>query len=338
MKASTQRANRPFHQTPSSNQDVMVFSGRVMVSYPDGFRMEGDGTIRFCWLPSPGPRFEVKQPGVFSLCGFDATRLSDVSIDVSDMDIAGLSGDVLLIAPCLGPPEVCVAGVLRDTLSMPDEGIEFKELAFDVANYHQHFGDPVEGDGGCCWRGRLSLEADPWVIDIDAASDVRERINAARSAGGHVITHAGALNRKDGSSFCFADTAEIRSALSLWPSFTRGLWCSPLFWRCRSDCWVDYSVPRLSRWRDVRSWFPYEECAHALGVFPRFVRLLADPVWKDPLKFAIHWYIHANENSAGVEGSLVLVQTALRCSHGRTLWSTSASSWRTSGMVYARRV
>ncbi len=258
VKASTPRANRPFHQTPSPNQDVTVFSGRIRVSYPDGFRVEGDGKICFRWLPSPALRFAVTQPGVFSLCGFDATRLSGVSIDVPDMGIAGLSGEVLLVAPSLDPPEVCAAGVLRDTLFVPDQGIAFKELAFDAANYHQYFGDPVEGDGGRCWRGRLSVEADPWVIEIDETSDARERINAVRSAGGHVITHAGALKRKDGSSFCFADTAEIRSALSVWLSFTRGFWCSPLFWHCRSDCWVDYSVPRLSRWRGVRSWLPYK--------------------------------------------------------------------------------
>lgn len=40
------------------------------------------------------------------------------------------------------------------------------------------------------------------------------------------------------------------------------------------------------------------------------VELLADQIWKDPFELAIYWYIHANECAGGVEGSLVLTQTA----------------------------
>lgn len=38
--------------------------------------------------------------------------------------------------------------------------------------------------------------------------------------------------------------------------------------------------------------------------------MLADRTWKDPFELAIYWYVHANECAGGVEGSLVLTQTA----------------------------
>jgi len=60
----------------------------------------------------------------------------------------------------------------------------------------------------------------------------------------------------------------------------------------------------------VQSWFPLLNCDRARNTFPRLVQLLADSTWKDPLELAIYWYIHANECAGGVEGSLVLAQTA----------------------------
>jgi len=306
VKARIPRANEPFHQTLNPNQDVTVFSGQIEVIYPDGFWIEGDGKILFRWLPNPSLRFEVVLP----LHDFGKLRLSDVSLDLPETDITGLNGAVSSISPSSSSMEVFVTGVLQDDLSMPDPVIELKELAFDVPNYHRYLGDPVER-GEHYWRGRLTLEADPWIIDIDATSDAGERIKAVRSAGGYVITHAGSLRRKDGSSFCSADTSEIRNVVSMWLALTRGFWCSPLFWHCRPDGWVHFSVPRLSRWRGVRSWFPYEECGCALAIFPELSKLLADPIWKDPMRLAIYWYIHANENSAGDEGSIMLIQAAL---------------------------
>lgn len=306
MKANIPRANEPFHQTPNPNQDMTVFSGQIEVVYPDGFRMEGDGKILFRWLPNPSLCFEVMLP----LNRFDKLRLSDVLLNLPETDITRLNGAVLSISPSSSSMEVLVTGVLQDELSMPDPGIELKELAFDVPNYHRYFGDPI-ARGEHYWRGRLTLETGNWIIDIDSTFGVGERIKAVRSTGGYTITHAGSLKRKYGSSFCFADTGEIRNVLSMWLAFTRGFWCSPLFWHCRPDGWVHFSVPRLSRWRGVRSWFPYGECGCALAIFPELPKLLADPIWKDPIRLAIYWYIYANENSAGDEGSIMLIQAAL---------------------------
>jgi hypothetical protein len=141
-------------------------------------------------------------------------------------------------------------------------------------------------------------------------NDVSDRTKAVKSVGGYVITHAGVLTKRDSQAFSFADTAEIRAALSSWLSFTRGLWCSPVFWNSRTHNWAFYSVPRLSPWCSVRSWFPQLHCHRVPSIFPRLARLLADPIWRDPLKLAIHWYVHSNECAGGIEGSLVLTQTA----------------------------
>ncbi len=217
MKANIPRANEPFHQTPNPNQDMTVFSGQIEVVYPDGFRMEGDGKILFRWLPNPSLCFEVMLP----LNRFDKLRLSDVLLNLPETDITRLNGAVLSISPSSSSMEVLVTGVLQDELSMPDPGIELKELAFDVPNYHRYFGDPI-ARGEHYWRGRLTLETGNWIIDIDSTFGVGERIKAVRSTGGYTITHAGSLKRKYGSSFCFADTGEIRNVLSMWLAFTRG--------------------------------------------------------------------------------------------------------------------
>lgn len=297
-------ANEPLHQTPQPNRDVTAFSGKILVCEAGGSQIEGDGQLLFRWLPTPSLRFEMALPGVFAGVG-----LNEVLLDAPLASLAGLRAAVQSISSNTNLPGTSVAGIVLDDFSLHGDGATLTELAFDIPNFHDYLGDPVARGGGGS-RSRLTLEAGDWLVNLDATADLDKRIGALRSLGGFVITHAGTLTRKDGNPFSFADTNEIRSALSTWLSFSRGLWCSPVFWYSKSDGWTRYTKPRLSQWRGVQSWFPLLGCDRARCTFPRLVQLLADPTWKDPLELAIYWYIHANECAGGGEGSLVLAQTA----------------------------
>ncbi len=298
-------ANEPFHQASHPNQDVTVFSGNIRITYSDGLQVEGNGQLCFRWLPNPSLYFKVIRSW-----GFGIVDLDGISLDIPEANITGLRGGISSVSHSVRPPEISIAGIVLDAISLCGQGTTLTELAFDIPNYHDYFGNPVRR-GQCIERRRLTLEAKDWLIEINATADLSERLKGLKSVGGFVITHAGVIRRTDGSSFSFEDTAEIRNALSMWLSFSRGLWCSPVFWHCKYDSWTYYSVPRLSRWRAVQSWFPYHECQLVPNTFPRLVELLADHIWKVPLELAVYWYIHANECSGGVEGSLVLVQAAL---------------------------
>jgi hypothetical protein len=46
-------------------------------------------------------------------------------------------------------------------------------------------------------------------------------------------------------------------------------------------------------------------------VFQGLLAKLEHPLWCDPIKIAIHWFVESNLSAGGVEGAIVLTQTAL---------------------------
>jgi hypothetical protein len=46
-------------------------------------------------------------------------------------------------------------------------------------------------------------------------------------------------------------------------------------------------------------------------LFPKFLSRWLLPVWQETLRTAIHWYIEAGRKSGGVQGAIILAQTAL---------------------------
>ncbi|HLG16586.1 MAG TPA: hypothetical protein VJH03_19090 [Blastocatellia bacterium] len=291
-------ANEPLVHAPRPNEEVTAFAGTLSVE-AKGRKIEGEGRLFFRWLPSPCLRFEIAQPGAFS-----DIDLTEATLEAPAAGIAALPAGVLSISQKANPADTSVAGVILDEFSLRGDGTEMTTVAFDVPNFHRI------AHGSRRSTSRLTLEAGDWLVDIDATADVDQRLQALCSVGGFVVTHAGLLRRTSGESFSFADTSTVRSALSTWLSFSRGLWCSPIFWHSKPYGWTHYSCPRLSRWRAVQSWFPLLYCDRVPSTFPRMVEILADPIWKDPFELAIYWYVHANECAGGVEGSLVLIQTA----------------------------
>jgi hypothetical protein len=298
-------ANEPFYQVPTPNRDMTVLSGKMQFTVQGRDRIEGDGSLIFRWLPRPSLRFQVTQSSAST-----GIPLGEASLDVPSAGLTGVCACIESWTFSSDRMETSLMGAVDD-FSLGADGAILKQLLFDIPNFHEYDGSWIaRRNGGSL--GRLTLETTDWFIHLDATADLGERIRALRSHGGFLVTHAGALARKDGEPFGFADTAEIRNALSTWLSFSRGLRCSPVFWHSNSHAWTRYVQPILSPWRCVLSWFPFGlACNRTAGIFPRLVLLLADPIWKRPLELAIYWYIHANECAGGVEGSIILAQSEL---------------------------
>ena len=46
------------------------------------------------------------------------------------------------------------------------------------------------------------------------------------------------------------------------------------------------------------------------AAFPGYMRKAADPVWAEPVRLALYWYVESNGDAGGVEGSIILTQAA----------------------------
>jgi hypothetical protein len=59
------------------------------------------------------------------------------------------------------------------------------------------------------------------------------------------------------------------------------------------------------------SWFDPHHANMLSEIFPRFMYLLNDPLWKDPIGTVIHLFIECNKQAGALNGSIVLAQSAL---------------------------
>jgi hypothetical protein len=97
----------------------------------------------------------------------------------------------------------------------------------------------------------------------------------------------------------------------------RGFWCGPFLPVGQlngKNEWHLWRSFRLTSWVGVNSWFPYDKVhrLHTLNLlWDGFLSKWHDPLWKEPIKYAINWYIEANLNAGALEGAIVLTQTAL---------------------------
>ena len=300
---NTPSAIDAYHSVSQSNEDVQIYKGKINLRNKVGKTIIGDGEILFKWLPSPTIRFQFKADGISNI---EKNIFEEIFIDIPKIDVVGLRALILSNKFNSNSTQLALTGRICEELPLQEETLT--ELFFDVPNYLDYFGKPIIREEKL-ERGRLILEADGWIIKIDTLNDVNDRINVVKSTGGYIITHAGKLCRVDHSSFSFEETIKIRRTLTYWLAFSNGKWSSPLFWR--SNKRVQYSIPALNQWRVVSSWFPLLECGEVPHTFNKLFELLTDKTWKDSIGLAIYWYIHANTCSGGVEGSLVLNQTAL---------------------------
>ena len=164
----------------------------------------------------------------------------------------------------------------------------------------------------------MYLESDEWIVALDTKKGVHDLIDGLKDQGGYAITHMGGIRRADGGSFSFNEANGVLQAVYFFLSFVRGLWCGPILASGRKsglNVWQEWADYRLTPWKYVESWFPRvvtQEGTTKLGqAFRGFMQKWNNNLWRDPIKYSIHWYVESNIDAGGVEGAIVLTQTAL---------------------------
>lgn len=285
------------------NEDFILTAGPMTVRQNGKEFAAAEGVVTFRWLPSPRVTFEVYDNAtVFAL--------DEAALEIHEGKILQV---VLLGA---NYPVGSLKGRIRSP--SPHESEFADRMTFHVPNFHRYLGDPVRNaDATGAWKARLQLTANDWSIYIDEVPNAENLRKALREEGGYALTQRGSLKRVDGASFSIADGADLLSSLFYFLSFARGNWCGPVLpvaYRAADQVWSQWEPPRIRSWRAVRSWFPRDEPSvgrDLQGGFPGYLRLWNDPLWNEPLKNVLHWYVEANTNAGGIEGGIILVQSAL---------------------------
>lgn len=74
------------------------------------------------------------------------------------------------------------------------------------------------------WLGRTIVDAGEWIFTFDQRSDWSEVRSELAYAGGHAVTHVGAITLKDGSEFPVRDAFPVLEAVAEYVSLMSGRW------------------------------------------------------------------------------------------------------------------
>ncbi len=322
-----------FQQYPQSdvNEPIPLHEGRFRVRRSDRC-VEGSGSARLRWLPSPGIEFDIEIAEPFPGGDFDSLTV----------DLPGFrTENVLAHSMTLGSTSR-IRAFASAMESDPQQNL--LSVGFQVVNFTDFItpglsatpGDPtaiagVKGtervSGGAPLTGSSTkrvqsftcatadLRHDGWNISLVALPDSRDRYEHLKATGGYSFTHVGQLTRVDGSAFAVQQAEKILGSLMAFLSFERGAACSlPIRWGRGIDgeiVWRHFGSPVVDRWRQPHSWFDERHGELLSELFDPFCGVHNDERLRDSSVLALHWYRHSNTNSSGKEGSLVLGMAAL---------------------------
>ena len=197
-------------------------------------------------------------------------------------------------------------------------------VEFGVLNFPEFFGEEdknVMANGSYSRVGAVRLQADPWVVDIEAVPNLSEVKQELDETGGYGITHSGTIRRADGADFSAADVERLLFGLVLFLSFARGAYCGLTLVKGRNRdgqvAWELWGAARVTGWFNPPSWFDKHHGHVLADVFPGFWRQYRQQ--GQDLRRIMTLYLDSNlgrSHGVGLDGGLILTQAALeRLSH-----------------------
>jgi hypothetical protein len=304
---------RPLDQLPKPNEAVHITTGeRARITGVSGTSKEGVADISLRLLPHP--RVTVSLAYDADVADLNAIQLREDSAAIRvvlpgrDIEVA-----VRLDEFSIGR-DITASGMLTEPCETSSRHDLLRSVEFLLFNFVD-FLSPVTGETRR-YRRSVKLACANWNVTISAARQTLINVRALEDSGGYGITHTGRVECSTADAFAPEAGKYLLEGLHYFLSFARGMWTGPQlpvgYGAKDGGCiWEEWSVRNLSRWQPTESWFDSHHGDQLERAFPGFWARWSDPVWELPLRKAIHWYVSANRGEGGIEGSLILAQTAL---------------------------
>lgn len=290
----------------SPNDPITFYSGRMELHQEASLFVAEMAELTLHWLPTPKLKFEMHGLD-------DVPELESAWISIKDIPS---EYDVLVTSASLSSNGHLCSGFVS---GIHDEGNfeDARSVRFQIPNFHNYIGDHVRSsDSSASWLGRIYLSNEEIELTIDQHQRAKGKISDLKIQGGFNLFHSGRIEKIE-AHISYEEFSRIRLTLFYFLSFSRGLWTGPvpcIGYRDGEEVWKHLEVPRLSAWKSVSTWFPYNDPRAISSLsksFWQLDKLLADPLWHFPIRVAINWYIEANLGAGALEGSIVLAQTGL---------------------------
>lgn len=302
---------KPYYTTPTVNAPIKLSEGQVTLC-SDGQKIEeAPGAVSLVWLPWPrlellvgAARWEAildKKKWTASIPG----RSNAMPIVCTSSSMSGGEN--------AKPPESRWLFDTNDKLP----ACRLRTIQFHIANGPTYLGTPIRNETGTGGHaGRAAMEAGPWQIRLDSIEEWHcgENPKALKANRGYAITHVGLLERVDGCSFATEDAEAVLKAIGSMLSFCCGAWTNPLLLIAEEEgTKIQYHIWRdggIDRFGSRSSWFD-QHSSDGFKAFAGLYSRLADELWNEPIRHALHWFIVANKpGPVSIEGAIVLQQAA----------------------------
>lgn len=297
------------YEIANPNSSIELYNG-YMNLIQSNRTFAAEGSIQLKWLPSPRVKFDIPRithgirtgNATIELSGFN----TPYDVYVTNVHSSFISGADNVVS--------CSGLLMRDAVlkhRINDDSCD--EVLFHLPNFRWFLGSPI-GDDTYQWAGRLYLNNGEWEVILDQLENFDEIVKSLKDQGGFAFTHTGILKKCGGNKFSLEQASDKLIALHYFFSFVRGAWCIPMLQIGSADGevnWEIWDAPNLTPWKYVSSWFNDVEPKTIDETFKGFIILWGDRDWRETIKTAVHWYVEANICAGGVEGSIVLTQTAL---------------------------
>lgn len=303
----------PTYRTAKPNDRISLFDGQFEISQ-SGVSVLVQGEISLVWLRNPSINFCFKdnRPGITKqLAGFTD---GPVSLRIPGfLDTVNATVFELVRTTDSKGARVACSGDVWEPLRKGSQQ-NLSAVLLHLPNFCDTLGVGIKRpDLGLSWLGRFNLVSDDWKITLDKAENYQSVFLALKTLGGFALTHIVKIERPGGQQFDIQEIESLKEALFYFLSFARGFWIEPTlevgFDGNGKKVWESWSRPRTDSWRNVGSWFDRQQPNRLTELWRGFLAKLNDPVWGEPLRRAIRWYIAANLKSGDLEGAIVLAQT-----------------------------
>jgi hypothetical protein len=287
-------------------QAIPLYAGPLLyLSHQERAAGQVEGTVSLRLAPVPQILMRGEVSRHFQLHDlFEAMRAPQLPPVATVPDAPGLLSDAGN-ATWLGPVGGHVVG----------KAAAVRRVTFHLANFMPMVGSTIT-DGVNVWSGRVVVNVDPWVITIDARSDLEEVLAAVGERGGYAISHTCSLERRDRRPFAFARCQDLLTSLT---------WC---LWFCRAAApsalvpvgfdsndratWSRWAAPHTDPLPDHHwQWFDKAYGAEQLAkLLPLFLERYSDPLWQQSLQLAIRYYADAAVMGT-LQRNVILAQVGL---------------------------
>ncbi|WP_316776580.1 hypothetical protein [Pedobacter antarcticus] len=288
------------------NETIKIYTGDFALRN-QGETYNINGEIHFKWFPDMGVKFKGSfvdnaNPGLKWLEQYEILIDNRVTgkIYVTGIDLTGKP-------TCSGEGNVFIWG---------ESTIPVTEVSFSIPNMREFLGGSVKDimpTGVKMQKSRLVLDDKPYNIVIDKLVNYKERKEKLSDSGGYLITYAGKITKKKGS-INLAELHKWHDRFHHFLYFLNGRRVAPMFYTGAyegQNIWTDYSNYTIDIHKYVNCWSDIMFLNDLPQLWKSYNKLWKEELDQDFLITAIHWYVEANSNAGMVDGSIILIQTAL---------------------------